>query len=73
MTHLFLNIMYSYGQTALGKSWSFHLFPLVDLVSYHPKHFLWQIFAGLVGRETQGDSHAWKLGWTLLTPTKPPG
>ena len=62
--------MYSYGQTELGKSWSVHLFPFFDLVSYHPKHFLWQVLAGLVGRETQADSQRWRVGWVWTEPTK---
>ena len=70
VTHLFLNIMYSYGNTALGPSWSFHLFPLFDLASYHPKHFLWQVFAGLLGHETQADSQRWRIGWNWTEPTK---
>ncbi len=68
-THLFLNLMVSTGETPLGKSWSFHLFPLIDLVSYHPKHFLWQVLAGLVAHETQAESERWKVGYIWLDPT----
>ena len=68
-THLFLNLMVSTGETPLGRSWSFHLFPLIDLVSYHPKHFLWQVLAGLLAHETQAESERWKVGYIWLDPT----
>ena len=58
--------------SALGKSWSFHLFPLFDLVSYHPKHFLWQVLGGLVGHESQADSERWRAGWVWMDPTGTP-
>jgi hypothetical protein len=69
-TQLFLNVMWSYGKTKLGPSWGFHFFPFVDLVSYHPDHFLWQVLLGALGRETQADSARWRVGWVWTEPTK---
>ena len=68
-THLLLNIMWSYGKTKLGPSWGFHFFPFVDLVSYHPDHFLWQVLLGALGRETQAHSARWRVGWVWTEPS----
>ena len=64
-THLLLNVMWSEGndrrRAPRGHS---HVFPLVDLVSYHPQHFLWQVLGGLVGSEREGDMRtANRFGW----------
>ncbi len=76
-THVLINLMWSYGVGELGPKWSFHFFPLLDLASYHPGHFLWQILTGLIGREVQGDSARWRTFWVWnspqkLTPEAPP-
>ena len=67
-THLLLNVMWSEGQTSKGPSWSLHVFPLVDLVSYHPQHFLWQVLGGLVGSEREGDMHRNRFVWVWTDP-----
>jgi hypothetical protein len=68
-THLLGNAMWSRGQTERGPSWSFHLFPFVDVASYHPDHLLWQVLAGALGRERQQDRQRWRVGWVWLSPT----
>ncbi|MHB8878596.1 MAG: hypothetical protein ACYC8T_33270, partial [Myxococcaceae bacterium] len=69
-THLLLNVMWSSGKTALGPSWSFHLFPFVDLASYNPEHFLWQVLAGMVGGEQQGNLHRSRIAWVWTEPRR---
>ncbi len=67
-THLFLNAMWSRGQTERGESWSYHLFPLVDVESYHPDHLRWQVLTGALGRERQGERERWRLAWIWTQP-----
>ncbi len=69
-THVLLNVVYSHGQSSLGPSWSLHVFPLLDLASYHPQHFLWQVFAGMVGHESLANSDRWRIGWVWTDPSQ---
>lgn len=68
VTHAFVNLMYSYGMTPRGPSWSFHFFPFLDLASYNPQHFLWQIISGLLGHEIQDEQHRWRIAWIWTEP-----
>jgi hypothetical protein len=70
VTNVLLNVMWSSGMSSLGPSWSLHVFPFFDLASYHPGHFLWQVLAGVLGREVQGELERWRFGWIWTEPHK---
>jgi hypothetical protein len=41
------------------------------LVKHHTlRAHQWQVFLGLLGRETLADSARWRVGWVWTEPTK---
>ncbi len=68
-TWVLFNSAWSSGHTDDGPSWSFHLFPLVDLESDAPDHFRWQVLGGLLGRERKGARDRWRVGYAWLDPS----
>lgn len=58
----------AYTRRKKSDGWSFHLFPLLSLASYHPDHFKWQLLTGLVGRERDAEKQRWRAAWAWTRP-----
>ena len=67
-TCLCLNTAWSSATTARGSSWSFHVFPFVDLGSDGPEHFRWQVFCGMFGHERDGELQRSRIFYVWTDP-----
>jgi hypothetical protein len=69
-TCVLINTAWSSGVTDGGApTWSFHFFPFVDVGSDGPDHFRWQVFGGLLGRESRGERSRWRLAFNWTDPS----
>jgi hypothetical protein len=63
-------VAWSWGRTAKGPSWSFHLFPAFSMESARPDHFKWRLLYGLAGHESAGDWHRWQVLYMWTDPSR---
>lgn len=69
-TCVLVNSAWSSGVTEHGApTWSFHLFPFVDVGSDGPDHFRWQVLGGLLGRESRGERSRWRIAFNWTEPS----
>jgi hypothetical protein len=66
---VFLNVATTRGKGRFAGAWSFHFVPLLELASFNPEHFKWQVLLGLLGRERQGRLARWRIAYFWTDPS----
>jgi hypothetical protein len=66
---MFLNVAYTRGKGRFAGAWSFYFVPLLEMASFNPQHFKWQVLMGLLGRERQGKLARWRVFYFWTDPS----